>query len=104
MSLAYANAADQEQARILQRIFFYELASGHACLHQPRVRAVEFEIGKLAMLIALRDSRRCQQCNRASFQPTVAAYYARVRARLPSTSTTQRANFSSNLHDRSLLY
>ena len=51
------------------------------------------------MFVALRDSGGGQQGLSPELQSALAAGYAVVRARrLPSTSTTQGANFSGSLH------
>src|SRR6266481_3942236 len=56
------------------------------------------------MLVALRDSGGGKQGLSAELQPALAAGYAVLRARrLPSTSTTHRANFSGSLHSYNFL-
>ena len=100
MSFAYPDAADQQQPRIIHWIFFNELASCHACLHQMRMRPLEFKIRELTVFVALRNSRCCQQTLGAMLKSAIATDHAALLGRFPSTSTTQPTNFSGNLHER----
>ena len=51
------------------------------------------------MLVALGNSRRAKQSLSAQFQPAIATHHTAVgTGRLPSTTTTHRANFSGDSH------
>src|SRR5947207_15555072 len=81
------------------RIFFDKFTGFHAGAHQLRVGALEFKIRKLAVLVSLGHARRCEQSVSAHFQAAFAAHDSALSSgRLPSTSTTDGANFGGNFH------
>src|SRR5438046_1416807 len=61
--------------------------------------ALEFKIRKLAVLVSPGHARRCEQSVSAHFQAAFAAHNSALSSDgLPSTSTTDGANFSGNFY------
>src|SRR5215469_17230780 len=99
MGFAYADAADQEQAGMVERKLLHKFAGRHPRRRKVAMRPVEFKIRQFAMLIALGNSGEGKQCLSPRLPPALASGHAPFRSgQLPSRSPTNDANFGSNLH------
>src|SRR6266568_2419286 len=101
MSLANANGYHQQKSRVFYWIFFRKAARCHARGRQSAVRPVELEVREFAVLVALRNARRCQQGLAARLDATVTTGYTAVDTasnRLPSRSLAQRTYLCGSFH------
>src|SRR5712691_10891383 len=94
MGLADTNRPDEQKASGVERIFLSELACSHASRGQGSVRAIELEVGQLAVLVALGDTGGVEQGLRTGVKAAVATRYAANVALgdgLPSRAFAERA-------------
>src|SRR5215469_5486280 len=99
MGFAYADAADQQQAGMVEGILLHKFAGCHPRRRKVAMRSFKFKIRKFAMLVTLGNSGEGKQCLSPRLQPALAARHPPFRSgQLPSGSSTNGANLGSNFH------